>query len=180
MRTILLILAAATVLPAGSISSPSYTKDGRLLPPQNYREWIYLSSGLDMSYTPERQSGTSVFDNVFVNPEAYRAFVETGAWPDKTVFVLEIRNAARAGSINRSGHFQSEDVGGIEVHLKDEARGGWAFYPFPKNAPAAMIPKTASCYSCHLQHGAVDTTFVQFYPTLAPIAKQKGTFQPNR
>ena len=26
-------------------------------------------------------------------------------------------------------------------------------------------------------HGAVDTTFVQFYPTLKPIAKQKGTLE---
>ncbi|HYU45886.1 MAG TPA: cytochrome P460, partial [Terriglobales bacterium] len=28
---------------------------------------------------------------------------------------------------------------------------------------------------CHEQHGAVDTTFVQFYPTLLEIAKKKGT-----
>ena len=31
------------------------------------------------------------------------------------------------------------------------------------------------CYSCHEQHGAVDTTFVQFYPTLINLAQQKGT-----
>jgi hypothetical protein len=38
-----------------------------------------------------------------------------------------------------------------------------------------MIPTTATCYSCHSEHAAVDTTFVQFYPTLLPIAKSKGT-----
>jgi acyl carrier protein phosphodiesterase len=38
-----------------------------------------------------------------------------------------------------------------------------------------MIPTTASCYSCHKDHGAVDTSFVQFYPTLMPVAKSKGT-----
>ncbi len=38
-----------------------------------------------------------------------------------------------------------------------------------------MIPKSGNCYSCHAEHGAVDTTFVQFYPTLMPIAKEKGT-----
>lgn len=38
-----------------------------------------------------------------------------------------------------------------------------------------MIPVVADCYSCHAAHGAVDTTFVQFYPTLLPIAKSKGT-----
>jgi hypothetical protein len=42
-----------------------------------------------------------------------------------------------------------------------------------------MIPTTANCYSCHSEHAAVDTTFVQFYPTLLPIAKAKGTLSPN-
>jgi hypothetical protein len=40
-----------------------------------------------------------------------------------------------------------------------------------------MIPATAVCYSCHKQNGAVDNTFVQFYPTLIEIAKRKGTFK---
>ena len=38
-----------------------------------------------------------------------------------------------------------------------------------------MVPTTATCYSCHQDHGAVDSTFVQFYPTLLPIAKSKST-----
>ena len=38
-----------------------------------------------------------------------------------------------------------------------------------------MTPTSANCYSCHADHGAVDTTFVQFYPTLLPIAKSKDT-----
>jgi hypothetical protein len=38
-----------------------------------------------------------------------------------------------------------------------------------------MIPLAADCYSCHAAHAAVDTTFVQFYPTLLPIATRKGT-----
>jgi hypothetical protein len=41
-----------------------------------------------------------------------------------------------------------------------------------------MFPTSASCYSCHQQHGAVDTTFVQFYPTLLPIATKLGTLSP--
>lgn len=42
-----------------------------------------------------------------------------------------------------------------------------------------MIPVKAHCYSCHASHAAVDTTFVQFYPTLLPLAKEKGTFSPS-
>lgn len=58
--------------------------DGRLPFPTSYREWIYLSSGVDMSYRKEPVTGHSVFDNVFAEPSAYRAFVQTGAWPDGT------------------------------------------------------------------------------------------------
>ena len=35
------------------------------------------------------------------------------------------------------------------------------------------------CYTCHTQHAAVDTTFVQFYPTLLPIAQSKGTLSAS-
>ena len=41
-----------------------------------------------------------------------------------------------------------------------------------------MIPTSADCYTCHAAHAAVDTTFVQFYPTLLPIAEHKGTLSP--
>jgi hypothetical protein len=42
-----------------------------------------------------------------------------------------------------------------------------------------MIATTADCYSCHQAHGAVDTTFVQFYPTLLPIAQEKKTLSAS-
>jgi hypothetical protein len=66
---------------------------------------------------------------------------------------------------------------GLEVHVKDEARfpGKWAFFSFDDGKTSKMIPTTAACYSCHSAHAAVDTTFVQFYPTLLPVAQSKGT-----
>jgi hypothetical protein len=120
----------------------------------------------------------SMFDNVFVNPEAYRAFLDTGTWPDKTVIVLEAREALSKGSINQHGHFQAGGIMDLEVHVKDEARfpGKWAFFSFdPAGGNGTLIPAAAPCYSCHTAHAAVDTTFVQFYPTLLPIALKKGT-----
>src|SRR5262249_29742147 len=80
-------------------------------------------------------------------------------------------------SINKSGHFQTSELMGKEVHVKDEARfpGKWAFFGFDEDATAKMVPTDAACYSCHQQHAAVDTTFVQFYPTLLELAKSKGT-----
>ena len=159
-------------------SSPQYTSDGQMKLPEQYREWVYLTTGFDMSYNPALQmSDHHMFDNVFVNPEAYKAFVETGTWPDKTMLLLEARGAEGKGSINQKGNYQGTDVMAIEVHVKDEARfpGKWAFFGFGNGKTAKMVPLSADCYSCHAQHGAVDTTFVQFYPTILPIAKQKRT-----
>src|SRR3984885_187426 len=156
---------------------PEYTSDGQMKLPEHYREWIYLSTGFDMSYSASGMDmGHHMFDNVLVDPEAYKAFAATGTWPDKTMFVLEARRAEGKGSINLRGNFQGSDIMGLEVHVKD-ARfpGNWAFFGFGESKAAKMIPTTAGCYSCHSDHGAVDTTFVQFYPTLMPIAKLKGT-----
>ncbi len=165
-----------------STQTPAYTSDGRLLFPANYREWVYLTSGVDMSYSPNAMGmDHSMFDNVFVNPDAYKAFLQTGTWPDKTMLVLEARMAGTKASINKSGHYQTSDLMGREVHVKDESRfpGKWAFFGFDEDGPAKQVPKEAACYSCHEQHAAVDTTFVQFYPTLIDLAKKKGTLSAN-
>jgi hypothetical protein len=161
-------------------SKLEFTANAELKFPTHYREWVYLTTGFDMSYNPSAmQMGHHMFDNVFVNPEAYKAFVETGTWPDKTILVIEGRRAEGKGSINQKGNFQGEMMG-FEVHVKDEARfpGKWAFFAFGDEKTAKMIPTTADCYSCHSSHAAVDTTFVQFYPTLLPIAKTKNTLSP--
>ena len=177
------LLSARSALPQtmpASASTPQYTSDAQLKFPERYREWIYLTSGFDMSYAPGMASGDHhVFDNVFVNPDAYQAFQQTGKWPDKTMLLLEVRDAHGKGSINQKGNYQGGATG-LEVHVKDEARtpGKWAFYSFDQGKIAAMIPRTADCYTCHAAHAAVDTTFVQFYPTLLPIATTKGTLSP--
>jgi hypothetical protein len=69
----------------------------------------------------------------------------------------------------------------IEGEVKDSAKfpgNGWAFFSFGKSATGKMLPRSEDCYSCHLQHAAVDNTFVQFYPVLLDIAKHKGTLTP--
>ena len=53
--------------------------------------------------------------------------------------------------------------------------GKWAFFNVGSETKVGLIPQTAKCYSCHLDHAAVDTRFVLLYPTLLPIAQKKGT-----
>jgi Cytochrome P460 len=178
LAMVLLSVFAPQQNTASQSYTPEYTSNAKLKFPENYREWVYLTSGFDMSYSADaRTDDHHMFDNVFVDPASYKKFLETGTWPDKTTLVLEVREAKGKGSINQKGHFQSE-VMGLEVHVKDEARfsGKWGFFGFENgDKTGKMVPTTASCYSCHADHAAVDTTFVQFYPTLLPIAKSKGT-----
>jgi hypothetical protein len=160
-----------------------YTADGKMEFPKDYRTWIYLSTGLDMSYVEGAGNPDHIFDSVFVNREAYDSFVRTGHWPDKTVMVLEVRKGASKGSINKRGQFQTDKLA-AEAHVRDESRfkdsGGWAFFGFGGGEqPAAKLPTGAGCIRCHEGHAAVDTTFVQFYPTLLPIAQAKKTLSAN-
>jgi hypothetical protein len=162
---------------------PTYTADGQLKFPKKYREWVFLASGLDMSYDPKpTPMGAGMFNNVFVNPEAYKAYQATGHWPQGTELVLENRGAEAAKSINKAGRTQSAEIMGFEVHVLDSAHQDpktkgdcWAFYGFDNPVSAKAIPRPASCYTCHEEHGAVDTTFVQFYPTLLDAAEKHKT-----
>jgi hypothetical protein len=157
-----------------------------LVRPTEYREWVFLSSGLGMNYN-EQEPGAppptrQLFTNVFVNPSSHRAFMQTGRWPDKTALVLEIRASSGDGSINKAGRFQTT-LAGMEVHVKD-ARfpDGWAFFNFGVGKDVAEPlsgQAVARCVSCHIEHGAVERTFGQFYPTIMDAARRMGTLKPG-
>jgi hypothetical protein len=161
---------------------PRFTAAGELIRPDNFREWMFVTSGLGMTYNqPTGAPRTPSFTNVYVNPPAYRAFMKTGQWPDKTMFILEVRASSSEGSINKGGHFQSNLIV-VEASVKDEARypGKWAYFDFGRDMKpqVAALATTERCYACHGENGAVDNTFVQFYPTLFEVAKKLGTLKP--
>jgi hypothetical protein len=149
---------------------------GKLVRPEGYREWVFLSSGLGMNYNPNPGSADQ-FTNSFVPLAAYQAFLSSGKWPDKTVFVLEERASESKGSINKSGHFQT-DLNGLAVEVKDETRFAdkWAYFSFRGDAKSAEALPKAQCWQCHNDNAAVEHTFVQFYPTLKPVAQKFGTY----
>jgi hypothetical protein len=170
-------LASQAKEPPSQPGPVRYTADGKLEFPGDYRSWVWLSSGMDMAYVEgPGMANMSMFDNVFVNREAYTAFQKSGTWPDQTIFMLEIRRGEQNGSINKRGRFQTGRLA-TEAHVKDaRLKGGWGFFGFGSGEAAGqLIPQDRDCYSCHAQHAAVDNTFVQFYPTLLPIAQARKT-----
>lgn len=175
--TIVAVTTAAAP-PEESADKPQYNQSGELQRPENYREWIFLSAGLGMNYSPAPGSH-DMFTNVFVPRWAYKEFVSSGKWPDKTMFVVEERGAQTKGSINKHGNFQTTELMGIGVEVKDSGLPDkWAYFNFDDNRTAAANPKEA-CFSCHEKNAAVEHSFVQFYPTLKPVAKKFGTYRDS-
>jgi hypothetical protein len=183
-----LTLAAAFVFGAQSASpeeanrpKPQYGSTGNLLRPADYRDWEFLSAGYGMNYSPAPDSH-ELFTNVFVQRWAYRKFLASGKWPEQSMFVIDEREAQSKGSINKTGHFQT-DLTGVVVEVKDKAHNPdqWSYYFFKADAEdAEAMPKGNPCYACHDEHAAVEHTFVQFYPTLKPVAKKFGTYNESR
>jgi len=167
---------ALSAKPQANDPIPRYTGQS-LIRPENYREWIFLSSGLGMNYNASATNG-EMFTNVFVPQWSYRQFLATGKWPDQSIFVVEERQSETNGSINKTGHFQTEFVAfGVEV--KDETRfpDKWAYFNFGADTKTAAANPKAACWQCHEDHAAVEHTFVQFYPTLKEAAKKFGTYR---
>lgn len=176
MTAIVLLYAADP--PAGD--HPQFTNNNELLRPDHYRDWVFLSAGFGMTYNPQA-GGHDMFSNVFVPRWQYESFLRSGKWPDKSIFVVEERGAQTKGSINKHGQFQTTDLMGIGVEVKDESRfpEKWAYFSFDDNKSASANPKTA-CWQCHEDHAAVEHSFVQFYPTLKPVAQKFGTYRQER
>ena len=88
-----LLPTMALLLTAGAAPAPGaarFIADGAFIPPSDYREWVYMSTGLDMSYSyAPPMPGQSMFDN--------------GHRPEGAVFILENRGANSRGSINKHG-----------------------------------------------------------------------------
>lgn len=171
--------SGTAVRAAEAVGIPQYSADGKLVRPTGYRKWVYLSSGYGMSYS-QTASDHLMFTNVFVTPSSYDYYVEHGKWPDKTMFVLELYGSASKGSINLHGNYQS-DFMGLDVEVKDEKRfeDKWAYFGFDatEGSSAATRPSKNDCWNCHDKNAAVEHSFVQFYPELLKIAKEKGTIK---
>jgi hypothetical protein len=174
----LFLLAAA---PDAKSPKPEYDSKGELVRPADYRDWQFLSAGFGMNYSPSPGSH-EMFTNVFVQRWAYQEFLGSGKWPEQTMFVIDERDAQSKGSINKTGHFQT-DLMGLAVEVKDSVHNSekWAYYAFSTDGKTAdAMPKGNGCYSCHDAHAAVEHTFVQFYPTLKVVAKKFGTYNEAR
>ena len=187
--TALCLTLAASGLFAQSQSSdePRYAPDGNLLMPSGFDTWVFVGSNLGLSYTREAAAAASAppprapaqqFHNVAINRPAYDYFLANGRFPDKTVLVMQVFEAAdkEPRDVLASGVFNGRRVG-LEVAVKNASRPDgkttpWAYYNFTdpsdrtKVVPSATAFPDEACANCHALHASIDNVWVQFYPTL--------------
>jgi hypothetical protein len=151
---------------ASGAAAPAYDGTGALLRPRGYRRWVFVGASLGLSYS--EGGGADQFHHVYLRPESYDAFRRTGRFPEKTVLVLELHEAAQKVAPTRHGRFEGKRVA-LEVAVKDRERfpDGWAYFSFGDGSrrSATAFART-DCFNCHRQHAKSDNVFVQFYPVL--------------
>jgi tetratricopeptide (TPR) repeat protein len=143
-----------------------------LLRPEGYREWVFVGSSLGLRYDEGKNEPRPLeYKNVYIDPAAYRAYKETGAFPRGTVLVLETAAGEEKKEPGLRGTFQKEFTG-LSAAVKDGDRfpDAWAYFSFSdgpgKTKSKTQPAKNAACYDCHREKGAEDNVFTQFYPVL--------------
>lgn len=162
--------SAADDAPDRSVDVARFDSDGALLVPADMDEWIFLGSSLGMGYSQENFDPDSpgMFQIVRMEPQAYKAFLETGRFVDGTMIALHFFGSQNEISINRAG-FVMGDQHFAEIHYKDSQRfpDGFNFYNVANGQGVAEeIPLPNECVACHKRDGAYDGVFVQFYPVI--------------
>lgn len=152
--------------------TPQYDKDGALIRPKDFYSWMFVGSSIGLSYSQDSDPyGPGAFHNVYTQPEAYREFLRTGKFPEKTIFIIDMHDSKKEVSIAKHGYTEGGSMG-LDISVKDHQHfpDGWAYFNFAYNngkfaEKAKANPKDA-CFSCHAAHGAADNVFTQYYPVL--------------
>lgn len=166
--------AASVPVQVAQTSGPQYDSTGALLRPKNFETWVFVGASTGLSYQAGSTSnGIGLFHNVYTRPEAYRTYLETGLFPEKTMLVLAIYEPAQKIEPAHGGYFEGQ-FASLDVAVKDHEHfpEGWAYFNFGERgnlAEATHAFPGNRCYPCHKEHGADDNVFVQFYPILRRI-----------
>jgi hypothetical protein len=162
---------------------PKWTKNGELQLPTDYHGWVFLGAPLTPNALNNGQAGFPEYHNVYIHPDAFKVYRETGQFPEGTVLLKELQltlpGAHEDGSrVEASGRgFFPAARNGIDICVKDSKRfketDGWGFFNFGHHAPpyaktAAAAPKE-DCAGCHMAN-ADNMVFRKFY---SPILEAK-------
>jgi hypothetical protein len=162
-------------------SSLKVTKDGNLVLPSGFREWVFIGGPITPNALNDGKAEFPEVHDVYIERENLRCYQKHGNFPEGTVVVKELVLTQRGkyphGSIDTSlgrGYFPGS-LNGLDVMVKDSKHFGdtndRGFCTFGHHAPAyeptAKVMSVGQCAYCHIAGVAkTDMVWVQFYPLL--------------
>jgi hypothetical protein len=180
----LIALTACACQPAtgaeGAKPLVRFDKEGQLVRPTGYREWIQIGTPLTPNELNDGEAPFPEFHSVYMDPASYEHYKRTGDFRDGTVLVKELLSVGSKKASSGNGYFMGEFTG-LEVSIKDSDRypdepGDWAYYSFGHTYPLEdMTAKNApaSCNQCHETNARKDWVFSQYYPVLRAAAPRR-------
>src|SRR5262249_51742838 len=121
-------------------SSAMFTPDGKVKLPTGFRSWVFVGAPLTPNGLNNGMANFPEFHHVYVEKKNVDAYLQTGVFPEGTVFVKELTrllaptfpDGSRKEPSGR-GFFNGE-LNGIDMTVKDSKRftktNGWGFFTF--------------------------------------------------
>ena len=156
---------------------PQFTPVDELIFPADTDRWVVLGTNIGGDYSAAEfdPSNPGMIGVVQMEPKAYTYLLEHGEYADGTMFLLSFYKTQAKPEPGLNGFVQG-DLAAREIHVIDRVKyqDNRGFYLFPGNRrePSTMLPAGNECVQCHAEHGAFDSTFTQFYPTIRHIVSQ--------
>jgi hypothetical protein len=167
-----LLLVAAAFSQGPKARPASFTRDGAVELPQDFRQWVHVGTRIKVG-------GTSILDgspvtvpqvlNAYVEPVAFTAYKQTGKWPAGSQIVKELTEVKTGAGCDKTTFFCTNRLGsglfegtylGVGMMVKDRNRfptdpGNWGYFAFfYKQAgygPTANKLRRERCADCHVK-----------------------------
>ncbi len=166
--------------PKGMAAAVEFTADGQLKQPVGYRKWVYVGEVITPNDLNGGEATFPEFHAVYMDPESFVHYENTGKFRDGTVLVKELSSVGSKEASSGKGYFQGEFTG-LEAAIKDSKRfknepGYWAYFSFGHKYPLkAEVHQNAAaaCNQCHQDNAKTDWVFSQYYPALRAATHSK-------
>ncbi len=161
-----------------NVSAKEYftIKNGELVRPSGYREWIYVGAPLTPHDKNNGKANFPEFHSVYIDPESWEHWKKTGEFRDGTILIKEMNLVGSTSAPSGEGYFMGRFVG-LEATIKSKREfpnepDNWAYFSFtvpPEHKSLKQTTKaepTANCSACHEKSAKDDFVFTQYYPVL--------------